>query len=110
MKRIKVGDEVEVICGKSKSQRGKIVKVSGEKVLVKGVNMLKKCVKPNPQLQQQGGIVEKEGFIHISNVQLVNPTTNKPDRVGFKFLEDVTEKHKKKVRYFKSNNELVDAK
>ena len=71
-------------------------------VLVDGINMISKHVKPNPDLNQKGGIVKKESPIHSSNVALLNPSTNKADRVGFRVVDA------KKVRYFKSNNELVD--
>jgi large subunit ribosomal protein L24 len=73
-------------------------------VIVDGINMVKRHTKPNPQLGKPGGIIEKEASIHISNVALYNPVTQRPDRVGFKFLEDG-----RKVRCFKSNGEVVDA-
>ncbi|MBP3194503.1 MAG: 50S ribosomal protein L24 [Cardiobacteriaceae bacterium] len=103
MKRIKKGDEVIVIAGKAdnKGKRGKVLAVHGDRVLVEGLNMVVKHVKPNPQLGIEGGIVRKEATIHISNVMLFNPATGKGDRVGFKFEDG------KKVRYFKSNGALV---
>jgi large subunit ribosomal protein L24 len=105
MKKIRKGDEVIVVAGGSKGMRGTVLSVvtSSNRVLVEGVNFVKKHVKPNPQKGVEGGIVEKEAPLQISNVALYNPATEKADRVGFKFLEDG-----KKVRYFKSNNELVD--
>ena len=105
MKKIRKGDEVIVVAGGSKGTRGTVLSVltSSNRVLVEGVNFVKKHVKPNPQKGVEGGIVEKEAPLQISNVALYNPATEKADRVGFKFLEDG-----KKVRYFKSNNELVD--
>ncbi|WP_133131108.1 50S ribosomal protein L24 [Legionella yabuuchiae] len=106
MKRIKTGDTVLVNTGKSKHHVGKVLRVVGEKVVVEGANLIKKHVKPNPQLDQRGGIVSKEAPIHVSNVSLYNPVTKKADRVGFKFIEKDGNKHK--VRYFKSNDELVD--
>lgn len=110
MKRIKRGDTVIVITGKSKKHIGKVLQVVGDKVVVEGANLIKKHVKPNPQLEQRGGIVTKEAALHVSNVALYNPATKKADKVGFKYIEqDGLESHaKKKVRYFKSNNELVD--
>ncbi len=104
MLKIKRDDEVIVIAGKDKGKRGKILKTLGDgRYLVSGVNMIKKHTKPNPQAGQQGGIVEKEAPIQASNVAIFNPQTQKADRVGFKFLEDG-----KKVRFFKSNNEVID--
>ena len=78
--------------------------VDDERLLVEGVNRVKKHTKPNPMKGQPGGIVEKEMPIHVSNVALFNPATQKADRVGFKMLEDG-----RKVRVFKSNGEVVDA-
>lgn len=109
MKRIKSGDTVIVIAGKSKGHVGKVLRVvSGTlvKVVVEGANMMKKHVKPNPQLEQKGGIISREAPLHVSNVALYNPMTKKADKVGFKFLEK--EGNTLKVRYFKSNNEMVD--
>src|SRR3990167_10282690 len=110
MKKIKRDDKVVVLTGKDKGRSGKVIKiVDCNMALVEGVNMIKKHVKPNPQLRVQGGIVEKESPIHLSNLALLNPTTNKADKVGFKIIEAKTAGEKtKKVRYFKSNNELVD--
>jgi len=109
MKRIKTGDTVIVIAGKSKGHVGKVLRVvTGTlvKVVVEGANMMKKHVKPNPQLEQKGGIISREAPLHVSNVALYNPVTKKADKVGFKFLEK--EGNTLKVRYFKSNNEIVD--
>ena len=103
MKRIRKGDEVIVKTGRSKGQRGHVLRVAGEKLLVENVNMVKKHQKPNPQLNVQGGIVEKESLIHQSNVALYNPATGKGDRVSFKTLEDG-----RKVRIFNSTGEAVD--
>jgi large subunit ribosomal protein L24 len=101
--KIRRDDEVIVLAGKDKGKTGKVTKVLVEdsKVFVEGVNLIKKHQKPVPQLQQPGGIVEKEAPIHVSNVAILNPKTGKADRVGFR-VEDG-----KKVRFFKSNNELV---
>ena len=105
MRKIRSNDEVVVITGKDKGRRGKVMQVLAEgKVLVQGVNRVKKHVKPNPNAGIQGGIVEKEMPVNSSNVMLVNPATGKGDRVGFKLLEDG-----KKIRVFKSNGERVDA-
>ena len=104
MKRIHKGDEVIVTTGRSKGQRGHVLRVLGEeKLLVENVNMVKKHQKPNPGLNQAGGIIDKESPIHVSNVAMYNPATGKADRVSFKSLEDG-----KKVRIFKSTGEVVD--
>lgn len=106
MKRIKSGDTVIVVAGKSRGHVGKVLRVIDNKVVVEGANMMKKHVKPNPQLQQQGGIISKEAPLDVSNVALYNPVTKKADKVGFKYLEK--DGNAVKVRYFKSNNEMVD--
>ena len=104
MMKIKRDDEVIVIAGKDKGKRGKVIKnLNNGRYLVSGINMIKKHVKPNPQAGQQGGIIEREAAIQVSNVAIFNPQTQKADRVGIKFLEDG-----KKVRFFKSNNEVID--
>ena len=103
MKRIRKGDEVIVTTGRSKGQRGHVLRVVGEKLLVENVNMVKKHQKPNPAMNQGGGIVEKESPIHRSNVMLYNPGTGKGDRVSFKTLTDG-----RKVRIYKSTGEAVD--
>lgn len=104
MKRIHKGDEVIVTTGRSKGMRGHVLQVlDGERVLVENVNMVKRHTKPDPGRNKPGGIVEKEGPIHVSNVALYNPATGKADRVGFKSLEDGS-----KVRIFRSTGEAVD--
>jgi large subunit ribosomal protein L24 len=103
MNRIRKGDNVVVITGKNKGQRGDVLRVDGDRVVVSNVNLVKRHTKPNPQANQQGGIVEREASIHISNVQLFNSATNKGERVGTKTLEDG-----RKVRVFRSG-EVVDA-
>ncbi|MEJ2179825.1 MAG: 50S ribosomal protein L24 [Gammaproteobacteria bacterium] len=104
MRKIKKGDDVIVIAGKDNGKRGSVLRVTDDdRVVVEGCNMVKKHVKPNPNTGESGGIVEKEMSLHISNVAIFNPTTGKGDRVGVKTLEDG-----RKVRYFKSNNEVVD--
>lgn len=103
MKRIKKGDEIVVLAGKYKGKTGAVLDILlNDKVLVSGINMIKKCVKPNPQANETGGIIEKEAPIHISNVSLFDVNTKKPSRVGFRVLEDKT-----KVRVYKSSNEIV---
>ena len=104
MNRIRKGDQVLVITGKNKGQRGDVLRVAGERVFVSNVNLVKRHTKPNPQANQAGGIVEREASIHLSNVQLFNPATNKGERVGTKTLDDG-----RKVRVFRSNGEVVDA-
>jgi len=107
MKRIKKGDEVIILTGKSKGGRGNVSKVLGDKVIVDGMNLVKKHVKPNPNANEQGGIKEKAMPIHLSNVALYNPKTQKAGRIGFKFIES-EEGVQIKQRYFKSDGELVD--
>lgn len=102
MAKLKRDDEVIVIAGKDKGKRGTVRRIiDSDRVVVSGVNMIKKHTKPNPQLGEPGGIIEKEASIHVSNVAIVNPATGKADRVGFRFEDE------KKVRFFKSNGELV---
>ena len=93
-----------VLSGKDKERTGTVLRMlNNSKVLVENINIVKKHQKGNPNTGQEGGIIEKEMPIHISNVMLLNPITNQPDKVGIKTLEDGT-----KVRFFKSNNEVVD--
>ncbi len=104
MLKIKKDDEVIVLAGKDKGKRGKVRKVvDADRVIVSGVNMVKKHTKPNPQLGQPGGIVEKEAPLQVSNVAIFNPSTSKADRVGFKVDGET------KVRIFKSTGEAIDA-
>jgi large subunit ribosomal protein L24 len=103
MKRIKKGDQVIVIAGKDKGRQGTVLTVSDDSILVEAVNMVKKHAKANPMAGVEGGIIDKEMPMAISNVMLFNPMTNKGDRIGFKTLEDG-----RKVRYYKSNGEVVD--
>jgi len=103
-KRVKKGDDVVVIAGKNRNARGTVMRVlENDRVLVEGVNLAKRHERGNPQQGTAGGIVEKEMPLHLSNVALFNPITSKADRVGFKTLDDG-----RKVRYFKSNGEVVD--
>jgi len=104
MNRIRKGDQVIVITGKDKGRQGTVLNVGDDGLMtVETVNMVKKHTKPNPMAGVEGGIVEKEMPIDASNVMLFNPMTNKGDRVGIKQLDDG-----RKVRYFKSNGEVVD--
>lgn len=108
MQKIRTGDIVVVIAGKDKGRVGKVLrKIGNQRVVVEGVNLVKKHVKPNPQRNIEGGITQRESSIHISNVALFNSGANEPDRVGFKFITEGD--NKRKVRYFKSNNEIVNA-
>ncbi|HET8712034.1 MAG TPA: 50S ribosomal protein L24 [Spongiibacteraceae bacterium] len=105
MRKIKREDEVVVLTGKDKGKRGKVVQVLDDnRVVVAGVNIIKKHQKPNPQRNEQGGIQEREAPIQVSNVAIFNSATSKADRVGFKILEDG-----RKVRVFKSTGEVIDA-
>ena len=102
--RIKKGDQVVVITGKDKGKKGDVVRVDGDRVVVAGLNIVKRHTKPNPQAGVAGGVVEREASIHISNVNVVNPATGKGERVGFKVLEDG-----RKIRVFRSSGEALDA-
>jgi large subunit ribosomal protein L24 len=105
MQKIKKGDEVVVIAGRDKGKRGTVLRrVDAEHLVVEGVNRAKKHLRPNPMKNVTGGIVDKDMPIHISNVALYNPATQKADRVGVKTLADG-----RKVRVFRSNGEQVDA-
>jgi large subunit ribosomal protein L24 len=105
MNKIRKGDEVVVITGKDKGKRGAVLKVLDTgRVVVEGINMVKRHTRPNPMKGVAGGIVDKEMSIHISNIALFNSATQKADRVGFKTLDD-----SRKVRVFKSSGEVVDA-
>jgi large subunit ribosomal protein L24 len=109
MQKIRKGDQVVVTTGKEKGKRGAVLRVfESGKVLIEGVNRVKKHQRPNPVKGQTGGIIDKEMPVHISNVMLVNPATGKGDRVGFKFLEAQAGSNPRKVRFFKSNGEVVD--
>ncbi len=104
MRKIKKGDNIEVLVGKDKGKQGTVLETrTDNRVLVEGVNMIKKHVRPNPNKGQTGGIIDKEAPLAISNVALVNPATGKGERVGFKVLEDG-----KKVRIFKKSGEVAD--
>jgi large subunit ribosomal protein L24 len=105
MEKIRKGDDVVVISGRDKGKRGTVLRrIDCDALLVEGVNRVKKHVKANPMKGEQGGIVEKEMPIHLSNVALFNPATQKADRVGVKVLDDG-----RKVRVFRSNGEMVEA-
>ncbi|BAN46335.1 50S ribosomal protein L24 [Metapseudomonas resinovorans] len=104
MQKIRRDDEIIVIAGKDKGKRGKVLKVLADsRVLISGVNLIKRHTKPNPMAGVQGGIVEREAPMHLSNVAIFNAETNKADRVGFKVEEG------KKIRVFKSTQKPVDA-
>ncbi|MCP4287277.1 MAG: 50S ribosomal protein L24 [Gammaproteobacteria bacterium] len=104
MRKIKKGDQVVVLSGKDKGKQGTVLSVpSSDKVVVENINIVKKHAKGNPAKGEPGGIVDKEMPMHISNIAIFNSVTGKADRVGFKSLEDG-----RKVRYFKSNGEVVD--
>jgi large subunit ribosomal protein L24 len=104
MRKIRKGDNVVVIAGRDKGKRGDVTRVLAEHVLVAGVNQVKKHQRPNPMKGEQGGIVTKEMPIHVSNVAIWNPVTKQADRIGLRLLEDG-----RKVRFFKSNGELIGA-
>ena len=105
MDKIRKGDEVVVTTGKDKGRRGTVVlRVDADRVVVEGINRVKKAVRPNPMMGPAGGLVDKDMPIQVSNVALWNAKAGKGDRVGFKVLDDG-----RKVRVFKSNGEQVDA-
>ena len=105
MQRIRKGDEVVVLAGRDKGKRGTVLRrVDADHVVVEGVNRVKKHQRPNPMKSIAGGITDKEMPLHISNVALFNPGTKKADRVGIRVLENG-----RRVRYFKSNGEVIDA-
>ncbi|HEX9434539.1 MAG TPA: 50S ribosomal protein L24 [Burkholderiales bacterium] len=105
MQRIKKGDEIIVISGRDKGKRGSVLRrVDAEHVVVEGVNRVKKHQRPNPMKGQTGGIIDKDLPIHVSNIALYNPATQKADRAGVKSLADG-----RKVRVFKGNGEQVEA-
>lgn len=110
MQKLKSGDKVVVLAGRDKGKHGTILRIlnnkcatKGMKVVVEGVNLVKKHTKANPSKEISGGIIEKEAALHISNVAILNSATDKADKVGFKVLQDG-----RKVRYFKSNDEVID--
>jgi large subunit ribosomal protein L24 len=104
MRRIRKGDDVVITAGKDKGKRGTVLRVlDAEHLLVEGANRVKKHQRPNPMKNTQGGIVDREAPLHISNVALYNPATKKADRAGVKTLEDG-----RRVRYYKSNGEVID--
>ncbi len=104
MQKLKRDDEVIVIAGRDKGKRGKITRVlNNGRLIVSGINMVKRHTRPNPNIGQQGGIVEKEAGIQVSNVAIFNPKSEKADRVTFKIEEDGS-----KVRIFKSDSSLID--
>jgi len=103
MQKIRRDDEIIVIAGKDKGKRGKVLKVLDDRLVVGGVNLVKRHTKPNPNAGVPGGIIEKEAPLHVSNVAIFNGETNKADRVGFKVEEG------KKIRVFKSTQKAVDA-
>jgi len=104
MRKIRKGDNVVVIAGRDKGKRGDVARIVDDThVIVNGINTVKRHTKPNPMKNQPGGIVTKEVPIHVSNVAIWNPVTQKPDRIGFKLLEDG-----RKLRFFKSNGEQIN--
>jgi len=103
MNKIRKGDDVIVIAGKDRGKRGTVLSVDDGRVVVENINLAKKHVKPDPNKGEPGGIIDKEMPMDSSNVALYNPMTNKGDRVGLKSLDDG-----RKVRYYKSNGEIVD--
>ena len=104
MNKIRKGDTVVVLSGKDKGRQGTVLDIDGEKITVENINKAKKHQKPNPQRNVAGGIVDKTLPLHISNVAIWNARAKKADRVGIKQLNDG-----KKVRFFKSNGEVIDA-
>ena len=109
MRKIRKGDDVVVTTGRDRGKRGTVLRIlDAEHLVVEGANRVKKHQRPNPMKGMQGGIIEKEMPLAIANVMLLNPATGKGDRVGFKFLEAQGGAEPRKVRFFKSNGEVVD--
>ncbi|HEX8873007.1 MAG TPA: 50S ribosomal protein L24 [Nitrosospira sp.] len=104
MRKIRKGDDVVIIAGKDKGKRGTVLQVVDDLVVVEGANKVKKHERPNPSKGTTGGIVDMEKPVQISNVAIYNPATQKADRIGIRILDD-----KRKVRYFKSSGQLLDA-
>ncbi|GAB3313283.1 50S ribosomal protein L24 [Luteimonas notoginsengisoli] len=104
MNRIKKGDRVIVTAGKDKGKQGDVVRVIGDKVVVSNINIVKRHTKPNPQINQPGGVIEREAPIDASNVMLFNPASGKGERIGTKVLEDG-----RRLRVFRSSGEAIDA-
>ncbi|RJS94019.1 50S ribosomal protein L24 [Salinisphaera sp. Q1T1-3] len=106
--KIRTGDDVIVVTGKDRGRRGNVTRIlANDKIVVEGINMAKKHVRPDPNAGVQGGIEEKEMPLHVSNVMIYNPQTDKGERVGFKMLDE--NGRQRKVRVFKSSGEQVDA-
>ena len=104
MRKIRKGDNVVVIAGRDKGKRGDVAKyVDDTHVIVNGINTVRRHTKPNPMKNQPGGIVSREAPIHISNVAIWNPVTQKPDRIGFRLMPDG-----RKLRFYKSNGEQIN--
>jgi large subunit ribosomal protein L24 len=105
MMKIKKGDSVEVVSGKDAGKRGRVLRVDRDRdrVVVEGVNMIKRHTRPNPQKKIQGGIVEREAAIHASNVMVVSPDSGRPTRVGYKVLDDG-----RKVRVARVDGAILD--
>ena len=105
MRKLKKGDNVVVIAGRDKGKRGDVARIVDDThVVVNGINAMKKHAKPNPLKNQPGGIITKEMPIHVSNIAIWNPVTQKPDRIGFRTMDDG-----RKLRFYKSNGELINA-
>ena len=103
--KVKKGDQVVVIAGKDRGKKGKVLRVheDDQRIVVEGVNFIKRHTRPNPQQRVQGGIVEREAPIHLSNVMVISPDSGRPTRVGFKYLEDG-----RKVRFAKVDGAILD--
>ena len=107
MNKIIKGDQVVVIAGRDKGKQGEVIRVLGGKVVVEGVNVVRRHQKPNPMRGVEGGLISKEMPLDISNIAILNPETNKADRVGIKLIEN--EGKVKRVRFFKSNGSVIGA-
>ena len=107
MNKIIKGDQVVVIAGRDKGKQGQVIRVLGGKVVVEGVNIVRRHQKPNPMRGVEGGVISKEMRLDISNIAILNPETNKADRVGIKLIEN--EGKVKRVRFFKSNGSVIGA-
>ncbi|MES2888452.1 MAG: 50S ribosomal protein L24 [Pseudomonadota bacterium] len=110
MNKIRKGDRVVVLAGRDKGKQGVVLtRVDAERIIVEGVNVMKKNVKPNPMKGVVGGVIDKTMTIHQSNVAIFNPATGKADRVGVRVLESKDDGKQSRVRFFKSSGEEIKA-
>jgi len=107
--RVRKGDQVEVVSGKDRGKRGRVLRVfrDRKRAIIEGVNMIKKHAKPDPRKGVQGGLLEQEAPVHVSNLMLIDPESDKPTRVGYKFLEG-TDGKRRKIRVARRSGAELD--